>query len=118
MRNYVKFRHITARSKVQPYQSEHTNFAFSPRARPHPKNKSKQKRELARAESSVEGEDDFESRRLKEPTKSFDARYLATAWNDRHAPPSRGIQSSAHRALYQDNREHGLRTSVFGACSD
>lgn len=99
---------------MKSYQSEETNYAFSPRP-------SKKKRELGRADSvkvasSMTVDEEFESRKLKEPTHSFDARYLASAWNDRHASPSRKprIQKSSHGDMFEDKDDIGFLPNVFG----
>jgi hypothetical protein len=78
---FILLRHITARSKVQSYQNEQTNYAFSPRP-----NKSR-----GASATVVEDEEKVE----------FDSKYLASAWNDRHASPTRNIK---RMGSYQESK--------------
>jgi hypothetical protein len=78
---FILLRHITARSKVQSYQNEQTNYAFSPRP-----NKSR-----GASARVVEDEEKVE----------FDSKYLASAWNDRHASPTRNIK---RMGSYQESK--------------
>lgn len=132
----LHYRHITARSEVHSYQSEQTNYAFSPR----PSKKrdlsrtskitsagaaagsskvapiSKKKNTVVSKDMDMDKDEEFEP--LK-PTKSFDARYLASAWNERHASPSRKprsqVSASSRRGLFQDSSDNlDFQANAFG----
>ena len=103
------YRQIAARSEVNKYQSEKTNFAFSPRPM--------KKRHLGRTKSSSTSmsndsdDDKIEFQRLKESRNSFDTRYLASAWNDRQISPSHKI---AGHGIYKDDMTSRRITNAFG----
>jgi hypothetical protein len=110
----VLFRHITARSSsVRTYQEEENNYAFSPRPT---KKRGSSTGGAARVIGQVHDDnDEFEDRTLK-PTASFDTRYLASAWNDRHASPTdKHKQLCAGRGKsFRDSEDEMFPSNVFG----